>query len=169
MSGFTHKVRLHFRSLSLTDIPFATILRTTKRIYAPYGIKIEMASAQSLLLTAAQRAIFDRALSNAFRFDNKFVKEDRQQIVENQLANLKKAIFAHPGHSGPAHAAGAGAFEQAKHQLEQLLVEGQFPAFDKNHWAASLSTYRTAGESSAVINAVNRRAGASDRDSCDSR
>jgi hypothetical protein len=46
-SPFTHRVRLHFRSISRTEQPFHTLLEHTQAVYAPYGIKIEMASGQS--------------------------------------------------------------------------------------------------------------------------
>jgi hypothetical protein len=52
--GFTHRVRLHFRSISLTDVPFNTILSNTQLVYAQYGIKVEYASGMSLMLTAAE-------------------------------------------------------------------------------------------------------------------
>ncbi len=48
---FTHRVRLHFRSLSLTDIPFATAFRNAQRVYAQYGIRIDFASGASLGLS----------------------------------------------------------------------------------------------------------------------
>ena len=50
---FTHRVRLQFRSISLTDVPFNSILAHTQAVYAPYGIKIEFAGGMSLGLDAA--------------------------------------------------------------------------------------------------------------------
>lgn len=47
---FTHRVRLQFLSISLTDVPFNTILAQTQAVYAPYGIKIEFAGGMSLRL-----------------------------------------------------------------------------------------------------------------------
>src|SRR5262245_1455957 len=35
--AFTHAISLHFRSLSLTDIPFDTILSSTQAVYAQFG------------------------------------------------------------------------------------------------------------------------------------
>lgn len=51
---FTHRVRLHFRSLSLTDVPFETSFRNAERVYAQYGIRIEFGSGMSMLLTPGQ-------------------------------------------------------------------------------------------------------------------
>jgi hypothetical protein len=53
-SPFTHRVRLHFRSLALTDVPFETILSHTQAVYAQFGIKVEFGSGQSLALTPDQ-------------------------------------------------------------------------------------------------------------------
>lgn len=50
---FTHRVRLQFRSISLTDVPFNSILAHTQAVYAPYGIKIEFAGGMSLGLDPA--------------------------------------------------------------------------------------------------------------------
>lgn len=59
-SSFTHRVRLHFRSLTLTDVPFNTILSSTQAVYAPHGIKVEYASGMSLGLTPAEAAQFEQ-------------------------------------------------------------------------------------------------------------
>jgi hypothetical protein len=45
---FTHRVRLQFLSISLTAVPFNTILAHTQAVYAQYGIKIEFAGGMSL-------------------------------------------------------------------------------------------------------------------------
>lgn len=52
--SFTHRVRLHFRSLSLTDVPFNRILSSTQAVYAPYGIQVEYGSGESLMLSEAE-------------------------------------------------------------------------------------------------------------------
>lgn len=52
--GFQHKVRVHFRSINDTNVPFGRILSCTKTVYAQYGINVEMTSGKSLLLTPAQ-------------------------------------------------------------------------------------------------------------------
>src|SRR5262245_23204818 len=51
---FTHRVRLHFRSISLTDVPFNSILSHTQVVYAQFGIKVEFGSGMSLALSPAQ-------------------------------------------------------------------------------------------------------------------
>jgi len=48
---YTHRVRLHFRSLSLTDVPWDRIFRATQRAYAPHGIRIDFGSGSSLGLS----------------------------------------------------------------------------------------------------------------------
>src|SRR5215207_9478299 len=47
----THRVRLHFRSLSLTDTPFDELLRSAELVYAPHGIQVEFQSGMSLGLS----------------------------------------------------------------------------------------------------------------------
>ncbi len=58
--GFSHKVKLHFRSISLTNVPFNVSLRNAELVFAQYGILIEFASGESLLLSDAQTAKFDK-------------------------------------------------------------------------------------------------------------
>ena len=57
---FTHRVRLHFRSLSLTNVPFERILSSTQSVYAPYGIKVEYGSGVSLGLSEAEERKFQQ-------------------------------------------------------------------------------------------------------------
>jgi Putative peptidoglycan binding domain len=58
--GFTHKVKLHFRSIALTNVPFNVSLRNAELVFAQYGIQIEFASGESLLLSDEQTAKFDK-------------------------------------------------------------------------------------------------------------
>ncbi|PQO39891.1 hypothetical protein DTL21_03915 [Bremerella cremea] len=58
--AYTHRVRLHFRSLTLTDLPFNQILAGTQEVYAQYNIKVEFGSGESLLLTPAEAAKFQQ-------------------------------------------------------------------------------------------------------------
>jgi hypothetical protein len=48
---FTHRIRLHFRSISLTDVPFNSILSHTQLVYAQYGIRVDFGSGMSLALS----------------------------------------------------------------------------------------------------------------------
>jgi hypothetical protein len=59
-SQFTHLVRLHFRSISLTDIPFNSILSHTQLVYSQYGIKVEYRTGMSLMLSDAEASQFDQ-------------------------------------------------------------------------------------------------------------
>src|SRR5579872_4233822 len=36
---FTHRINLHFRSLSLSDVPFNLIMSSVERVYSQYGIE----------------------------------------------------------------------------------------------------------------------------------
>ena len=51
IGGMKHRVRLHFRSLSLSDVPFDLMLSSAQRAYAQYGIEIFFASGESLGLS----------------------------------------------------------------------------------------------------------------------
>jgi peptidoglycan hydrolase-like protein with peptidoglycan-binding domain len=46
--GFTHKVRLHLRSIAMPKVPEMTQLKVMEKVYAQYAIKIEMASGESV-------------------------------------------------------------------------------------------------------------------------
>lgn len=59
-NAYTHQVRLHFRSLTLTDVSFNRILASTQEVYARHGIKIAYGSGESLNLTPAQANRFKR-------------------------------------------------------------------------------------------------------------
>lgn len=60
----SHRVRLHFISISLTNVQFDRLFVNTRRVYAQYGIDIEFASGRSLLLTDQQARIFNRIDQN---------------------------------------------------------------------------------------------------------
>ena len=57
---FTHRVRLHFRSLSLTDVSFDELLRSAELVYAPYGIQIVFQSGMSLGLSEEESERFQQ-------------------------------------------------------------------------------------------------------------
>jgi len=56
----THRVRLHFRSLSLTETPFDELLRSAELVYAPHGIQIEFQSGMSLGLSEDEAERFQQ-------------------------------------------------------------------------------------------------------------
>lgn len=55
-----HRVRLHFRSIALTTVPFDRMLADAENVYGQYGIKAEYANGESLALTPDQTTLFDR-------------------------------------------------------------------------------------------------------------
>ncbi len=57
---FTHRVRLYFRGISLTDVRFSTILSSTQMVYAQYGIQIVFGSGMSLRLSDADARRLER-------------------------------------------------------------------------------------------------------------
>lgn len=60
----SHRVRLHFISISLTNVQFDDLFRNTRRVFSQYGIGMEFSSGRSLLLTDEQSRIFDRIDQN---------------------------------------------------------------------------------------------------------
>ena len=60
MVDYTHRIRLHFRSISLTDVAFTTILNSAKSVYKRYGIKIEFGSGSSMGLSTADAQRFEQ-------------------------------------------------------------------------------------------------------------
>ena len=60
MPSFTHRVRLHFTSLSLTNVPFSIHLAKAQEVYAQYGIKIEYRSGVSLGLSEEEARRFEQ-------------------------------------------------------------------------------------------------------------
>jgi hypothetical protein len=48
IGGFKHRVRLHFRSLALSDVSFDRMLSSAQAVYAQYGIDVFFASGESL-------------------------------------------------------------------------------------------------------------------------
>ena len=60
LPGYVNRVRLHFRSIAMQNVPFANSLASAQQVYDQYGIKIEFGSGEFLLLTPAQQAVFQR-------------------------------------------------------------------------------------------------------------
>ena len=60
MPTITHRVRLHCISLCLTNVPVSMHLAKAREVYAQYGIRIEMSSGMSLMLSQQEAARFAR-------------------------------------------------------------------------------------------------------------
>jgi hypothetical protein len=58
-ANFTHRVKLHFRSLSLTEVPMAYQEANCRMVYAKYGIYIDVLSGMSMMLTEDELKLFD--------------------------------------------------------------------------------------------------------------
>lgn len=59
IGGFKHRIKLHFRSLSLSNVPFDFILSSAQKAYAQYGIEVVFASGESLGLAQDQEDRFN--------------------------------------------------------------------------------------------------------------
>jgi hypothetical protein len=60
LNAFTHRVRLHFRSIALTNIPFHQSLSNAETVFGQYGVKIEFASGESIGLSPDERELFQK-------------------------------------------------------------------------------------------------------------
>lgn len=56
LPGYQHRVRLHFRSIALPKVGYERSLLDAQVVYGQYGIKIEFASGESLMLTPTSRS-----------------------------------------------------------------------------------------------------------------
>ncbi len=97
-------------------------------------------------LDRAKRTLFDKTLSRALASDGK--AGTREKLFRVALPDLERMIFRHPGHSGPAHAAGAAAYERARLRLARFLALPRdtavvvFPDYRPKLTRDSLSDYR---------------------------
>jgi hypothetical protein len=60
LRNYTHRVRLHFRSIATHSVGHQRSLKDALLIFGQYGIKVEMGSGQSLSLTPAEMTLFDK-------------------------------------------------------------------------------------------------------------
>lgn len=59
--AYTHKVKLHFRSISMPRVPEFTALANAQRVYDQYGILLEFASGFSMGATGEQQLVLSGA------------------------------------------------------------------------------------------------------------
>lgn len=59
-AGYLHNVILHFRSLSLTNVPFPRLLQNCQLVYGQYAIEVKFGSGVSLGLSPAEEQTFAR-------------------------------------------------------------------------------------------------------------
>ncbi|MEZ5346879.1 MAG: peptidoglycan-binding domain-containing protein [Pyrinomonadaceae bacterium] len=57
--NYKHRVKVHFRSISLADVPFERSLRDAETIFGQYAIKFEYANGESLMLSEAEEQRFN--------------------------------------------------------------------------------------------------------------
>lgn len=60
IGGFSHRLNLHFRSLTLSNVPFDRILSRTEQVYGQYGIEVVMQSGMSLGLSDDEAKRFSK-------------------------------------------------------------------------------------------------------------
>ncbi len=82
--------------------------------------------AEGKVMDQQVRNIFGATLGSALAQKDKS-EAARRRLFEEALPSLKKAIFAYAGHTGPATAAGAAAYERAQEHLARWLVLDSMP------------------------------------------
>jgi len=125
--------------------PPADVLRTRPRPPLPG----EQVLAPGTDLTAAS-AKMDRGLQKVFgdastallKLRDPADTKAREAIVQQSLPELKKVIFAHPAHTGPAHAAGAAALEKARRRVGLLVISGRIESCETGSWRVGPLVYR---------------------------
>jgi hypothetical protein len=77
--AFTHRLRIHMRSISMPDVGEMRQLAEMRRVYAQYGIDVIMASGMSLGLTDHETVTLD-AVDGQCKWDE--VSEDQQLLQD---------------------------------------------------------------------------------------
>lgn len=57
---FSHEIRLHFRSIALTNVPFQRSFSNAQIVFGQYGIDVKFGSGESILLPPDKREFFNR-------------------------------------------------------------------------------------------------------------
>jgi hypothetical protein len=58
-ASFTHRVKLHFRSLTLTNVPLSSQEANARMVYAKYGIYLDILSGMTMILSEDELKVFD--------------------------------------------------------------------------------------------------------------
>ncbi|HTT19857.1 MAG TPA: peptidoglycan-binding domain-containing protein [Candidatus Sulfotelmatobacter sp.] len=88
-SGFTHKVRLHLRSIAMPQVSEMTQLKIMGEIYAQYAIKIELASGESVGFDTQGQPITLTVVDGDCKWDQ---LSDEQRFLQN----LGDKLDTHP-------------------------------------------------------------------------
>ncbi len=86
--------------------------------------------------------VFGDAATAVLKLRNPSDDKARETILRQSLPELEKIIFAYPGHTGPAHAAGGAAFEKARDRLRRLIFKGQLDCCGTGSWQVGPLLYR---------------------------
>jgi hypothetical protein len=135
----THRVKLHFRSLSLTQIPFETAFRNAQRVYGQYGIRIDFGSGMSLGLPEEQAERLER-VDGVCEWTITSGEFNEVQSLAGFIPNNEIAVFyvnefssgklGCGGHFPGKHAcivAAAGSQWTTAHEVGHVLLGSGFP------------------------------------------
>lgn len=79
-SGFTHKIRLHLRSIAMPQVSEMTQLKIMSEVYAQYAIKIEMASGESVGFDTKGQPITVTVIDGDCKWDQ---LSDEQRLLQD--------------------------------------------------------------------------------------
>lgn len=103
----TRSVRLHFRSISLTSVPFHVQLNAAVEVYAQYDIDIKFQSGLSVQLSEADRKKFKRVDTSCVAGKDEW---DALQKLLNDVPRSDICVFLVKGLWDPKETAGSEAF-----------------------------------------------------------
>ena len=143
--NYNHKVRLHFRSISLATVPFQLSLTDAVQVYGQYGINVEFASGQSLGLSREEEQRFNRVdgncnwLMNSGEFNELHAMGGRvpsTEILVYYVQDFSDAIVGCGGHSTNRPActiAANGTRWTTGHEVGHVLLTSTFNPVHMGH------------------------------------
>ena len=139
-----HRVRVHFRSIAMADVPFENSFRNARTVYGQYGINFEFGSGESLLLTSAQTALFDRIdqqcnwIMTSGEYDqlHRLGASSPRNHVKVYFVNRMRGVLGCGGHAPnrPAATVAKTAWRwDMAHEVGHVLLTSSFPQVHHPH------------------------------------
>ena len=148
----SHRVTAHFRSLSLTHVPFDQTLQNAVTVYGQYGIDFRFGSGESLLLGAAETALFDRIddecnwVITAGEYDqlHRLGTPCPTNDVKVFFVNQMRGVMGCGGHARdrPAATVAKEAWRwDMAHEVGHVLLTSLFVPVHHPHWRNLMNEY----------------------------
>lgn len=149
---YSHRVRLHFISISLTNVQFEELFRNTQRVYSQYGIGMEFLSGRSLLLTDQQTRMFDRIDQNCNWILSSGEYNQLHGLGPNVPSNELQVYFVNrmrgalgcgghaPGRPAATVARQAWRWDVA-HEVGHVLLTSSYSPVHHQHWRNLMNAF----------------------------